>query len=105
MVLCDLTHTVVYVNPAAARRYAKHGSLAGRNLLACHSPSSREKIREVLAWMTESPAHNRLFTYHHERDNADVYMVALREADGTLIGYYEQHICRTPETARPYEWD
>lgn len=104
VVICDRDHTVIYVNPAAVRRYHKHGgaALTGRSLLACHAPASREKIREVVAWFEESPAHNRVFTYHHERDNADVYMVALRDETGNLIGYYEQHVCRTPETAQPY---
>ena len=29
-------------------------------------------------------------------------MVALRDADGTLIGYYEKHELRSPETMERY---
>ena len=29
-------------------------------------------------------------------------MVALRDADGTLIGYYEKHAFRSPETMERY---
>lgn len=29
-------------------------------------------------------------------------MVALRDADGTLIGYYEKHEFRSPETMERY---
>lgn len=29
-------------------------------------------------------------------------MVALRNAQGELIGYYEKHAYRDPETDRPY---
>ena len=42
VVLCDLKHTIVYMNPAAAKRYAKQGgeALQGRSLLGCHTPTS-----------------------------------------------------------------
>ena len=35
----------------------------------------------------------------------DVYMVALRDADGTLIGYYEKHEYRSPETMKLYDME
>ena len=35
--------------------------------------------------------------------NKDVYMIALRNYRGELIGYYEKHEYRTPETEKPYE--
>ena len=38
----------------------------------------------------------------NEKQNKDVYMVALRDADGTLIGYYEKHEFRSPETMERY---
>ena len=41
--------------------------------------------------------------YHNERENKDVYMVALRDNDGTLIGYYEKHEYRNRETVGLYQ--
>ena len=70
IVLCGLDHTILYMNPAAIRSYAKHG----------------------------------IYTYHNEKQNKDVYMVALRDEDGTLIGYYEKHEYRDPETLPRYDF-
>lgn len=104
VVLCDLNHTIVYMNPAAIRDYAKHGgaALIGRSLLHCHNASSNSRIQEVVNWFAASPEHNIIYTYHNEKQNKDVYMVALRDADGTLIGYYEKHEFRSPETMERY---
>lgn len=107
VVICDTEHTILYLNPAAKERYAKRGGegLLGQSLLACHGPASGERIRQVVAWFQESPEHNILYTFHNEKENKDVYMVALRDADGALIGYYEKHEYRDPETARVYGFD
>ena len=59
IVLCDLDHTILYMNPAAIRNYAKRGGekLIGQSLLACHHPHSQELIRKTVAWFRESPEH------------------------------------------------
>lgn len=106
IVLCDLNHTILYMNPAAIRNYAKRGGkkLIGQSLLACHNPHSQELIKKTVSWFEESQDHNRVFEFHHEKDNRDVYTVALRDGDGTLIGYYEKHEYRCPETVRPFDF-
>ena len=106
VVLCDLDHTIVYMNPAAIRNYAKHGGekLVGRSLLHCHNPNSNSRIQEVVDWFAASPEHNLIYTYHNDKQNKAVYMVALRDADGTLIGYYEKHEFRSPETMPRYDF-
>lgn len=106
VVLCDLKHTILYMNPAAIRNYAKRGGekLIGQSLLACHNPHSQELIKQTVAWFEESPYHNRVFEFHHEKDNRDVYTVALRDSTGRLIGYYEKHEYRDPETAQPFDF-
>ena len=106
VVLCDLEHTIVYMNPAAGARYAKYGGMAlvGKSLLDCHNPKSNEMIKKVAAWFAESPAHNLIYTFRNEKENKDVYMVALRDEDGRLIGYYEKHEYRAPETMKLYDF-
>ena len=39
VVICNLQHEIIYMNPAAVSRYAKRGGadLVGRSLLNCHS--------------------------------------------------------------------
>jgi PAS domain-containing protein len=105
VVICDLDHTIVYMNPAAAANYAKYGgeALVGRSLLDCHNETSRDHIRRVVAWFRQDPSHNIIHTFYSEKDNKDVYMVALRGAANELIGYYEKHEYRNRETQPLYE--
>ena len=105
VVVCDLNHTILYMNPAAVAQLQRWGgaALLGKSLLDCHNPASCAAIQKVVDWFGESAEHNRVFTHHNDRKNKDVYMVALRDETGTLIGYYEKHEFRTPETARPYD--
>ena len=107
VVICDLDHTIIYMNPAAINRYQKWGGkdLVGKSLLACHNDQSREKIKKVLAWFMASKDHNIVYTSHNEKENKDVYMVALRNEDGELIAYYEKHEYRNPETRKMYDMD
>ncbi len=100
VVICDLKHTVVYMNPASVERY--HVDLTGKSIKECHNGSSNEKIERVVAWFAESKDNNLVYTSRNNQENKDVYMVALRDDDGTLIGYYEKHEYRNRETGRLY---
>ncbi|MCI7803876.1 MAG: PAS domain-containing protein, partial [Oscillospiraceae bacterium] len=97
-------HEIVYLNKTAAERYAKRGgySLVGKSLFDCHNEDSNCRIRKVVDWFKASRENNRIFTYHNPKENKDVYMIALRNDAGELIGYYEKHEYRTPETEKPY---
>ncbi len=106
VVICNPAHEIVYMNPTAIERYAKRGgaALVGQSLLDCHNAQSVEQIRKVVAWFAESADHNRIYTFRNEKENKDVYMVALRAEDGTLIGYYEKHEYRDVETCELYDF-
>lgn len=101
IVICDLEHTIVYMNPVAIERY--HKDLTGSNLKACHNEKSNEIIDKVISWFKDSANNNIVYTYHNEKENKDVYMVALRDEKGKLIGYYEKHEYRAEETGKLYE--
>lgn len=105
IVLCDLQHTIVYMNPVAIARYAKRGgaALVGGSLLDCHNAASNELIQRVVDWFARDPGHNLVYTYYNEKEDKDVYMVALRSEDGALIGYYEKHEYRARETMARYD--
>ncbi len=105
VVICDLEHIIIYMNPTAIRRYDRWGgaALLGKSLLACHNEKSREMIEKVVDWFRADTANNLVYTFHNEKENKDVYMVALRNDSGELIGYYEKHEYRNPETMRMYE--
>ena len=100
VVICDLNDDIIYMNPAAIKRYAKRGGaeLIGKSILDCHNEKSRKIIMRVIQWFEKSRENNIIFTYYCEKENKDVYMVALRDDSGKLIGYYEKHEYRNRET-------
>lgn len=103
VVICDLEHTVVYMNPAAISRY--HCDITGKSLKACHNADSNAKIDCVVDWFSKSKDNNVVYTSRNDKENKDVYMVALRDGSGALIGYYEKHEYRDRETAPLYEME
>ena len=102
IVVCDLAHIIVYMNPSAIERY--HKNLTGKSIKDCHPPKAKEMIDKVVAWFMESKDNNIIYTYRNDEENKDVYMVALRDDDGKLIGYYEKHEYKNRETDRLYNF-
>lgn len=105
VVLCNLEHEVIYMNPAAIKDYVKRGGadLIGRSLLACHNDKSKEMIKRVVDWFAADKDHNIVHTFFNEKQQKDIYMIALRAEDGHLIGYYEKHEFRNRETMPFYD--
>lgn len=105
VVICDLEHAIIYMNPAAIDRYSKWGgkALMGKSLMNCHTEKSREMIQKVVDWFRASKDNNLVYTFFNEKENKDVYMVALRNDEGDLIGYYEKHEYRNRETMKMYD--
>lgn len=106
VVICNLEHKMIYMNPVAVARYAKYGGfdLLGKSLLDCHNQESSQMIQKVVKWFKESREHNIVYTFHNEKENKDVYMVALRDEESNLIGYYEKHEYRNRESGRLYDF-
>lgn len=106
VVICNLEHKIIYMNPAAIERYSKSGGaeLVGKSLLNCHNAKSCEMINKVIGWFKQSSDNNIIYTFYNTKENKDVYMVALRDDDGTLIGYYEKHEYRNKETMNMYDF-
>lgn len=101
VVICNLNHIIVYMNPAACRRY--RSDLTGKSIFDCHNAQSCERIERVLDMFRESVSNNRVYTSRNDTENKDVYMVALRGDNGELIGYYEKHEYRNKERGGLYE--
>lgn len=95
------------MNPSACRHYDRFGGdkLLGGNLLKCHNNKSCEMIVKILNWFKESETNNRIYTYRNDKENKDVYMIALRDKQGALIGYYEKHEYRNGEKAKLYDFE
>lgn len=104
ILICDLSHEILYMNPAAVQRYQKFGgeALLGKNVLDCHNAHSRELMQQIVALFERDRNENSVYMGYRPKREEDVYMVALRDADGILIGYYEKHCIRTRDTGIPY---
>ncbi|MGM9680621.1 MAG: PAS domain-containing protein [Eubacteriales bacterium] len=107
VVICDTSHRIVYLNPAACERYCRRGGadLVGKSLLDCHNAESCEKIDRILDWFRLDRANNRVHTFYNEKENKDVYMIALRDENGGLIGYYERHEYRSRDPEPLYRME
>ncbi len=94
IVVCDLNHTIVYMNPAAVEQYKNRGGekLIGKCIFDCHNPHSQDVIKKNVAAMAEDKTKNKIFEFHKVKNGAndDVYTAAIRDEDGSLIGYYEK---------------
>ncbi len=104
VVICDLQHIVVYMNPAAVEHYVRYGgnSILGRSIFDCHNERSREMIEKVVGWFAADRGNNKVHTFYNSKLDKDVYMIALRNDRGELIGYYEKHESRVRDDSPFY---
>ena len=104
IVICDTDHTILYMNPAARERYKNRGgdSLLGRSLKNCHNAASNMIMDRIMDWFRASKDNNIMYAYYSECENKDVYVMALRNSAGELIGYYEKHKYLSREKGEPY---
>ena len=101
IVVCNMQSIVVYMNSSAIARYKI--DLTGKSIKDCHPKEANEKIDLVLEWFKKNTENNIVYTYRNDKENKDVYMVALRDDIGSLIGYYEKHEYRSKETKKLYD--
>jgi PAS domain-containing protein len=87
LLLADTDHVIRYMNSAAAAHYEEGRALLGRSLLDCHNEQSRAVMHEVLA-VLQAGETERLIT---DKPEQRIYMRAVRDARGELIGYYERY--------------
>lgn len=101
VVICNTEHLIMYMNPAAVERYSGFGgqSMVGQSILDCHKPKTQARMKRILAWFQEGPHNNSVYEGTGTSEDKDVYMIALRNDEGQVIGYYEKHAYRNRETA------
>lgn len=91
-VFVDPDHIIRHMNESAAAYYARWGGaeLLGRSLLDCHNAQSCKIIREVSEAMARGEVEDLLITDEGEAGRR-MYMRAVRDADGTYLGYHERY--------------
>ena len=89
VVICDLDHRIIYMNPAAIGRYVKWGgeALLGKSLLDCHNEKSREMIHKVVGWFQASKESEIPALVSPREAPAGYRTVTLLNADGTIAGW------------------
>lgn len=94
LLFTDTQHVIRYMNKAAVEHYSEGERLLGTSLMDCHNDRSRKIIVEVLAKFHVG-GEELLISENKERR---IYMRAVRDADETVIGYYERYEKRVSET-------
>ena len=87
LVFVDADHVIRYMNRPARRTYAKWGDVIGKSIFHCHNDMSRQKIHESFAALKEGKKEVLITDSPKHR----AYMRAVRDEEGTLIGYYERY--------------
>lgn len=87
LLFVDTTHTIRFMNRAAVVYYSEGDSLLGQSLLDCHNVQSQQVIVETLADM-QNGLDERLIT---DNEKHRIYMRAVRDDRGGLLGYYERY--------------
>jgi hypothetical protein len=86
-VFCDTDHMIRYMNAAAVAHYSAGRDLLGTSVLDCHNAESCRIIHEIFAEM-KNGLDERLIT---DNEKHRIYMRAVRDPDGRLLGYYERY--------------
>ncbi|NOR83342.1 MAG: PAS domain-containing protein [Ardenticatenales bacterium] len=87
LLFADTDHVTRYMNQAAAEYYDEGRELIGRSLLECHNERSQQMMVEILAAM-HAGEEERLIT---DNKKHRIYMRAVRDQDGRVLGYYERY--------------
>ena len=80
-------HIIRYMNKAAVAHFREGEALLGRSLMDCHDERSQAIIRETLVAL-RSRESERLIS---EKPEQRIYMRAVRNSSGEVIGYYERY--------------
>lgn len=88
VIFVDRTHTVRYLNKAAKERYGDIVKV-GASLFNCHNESSKVKIEAFLE--RADAGENEMFEVLNGTTGEREFFVPVRDAEGTVIGYFERH--------------
>lgn len=87
VVLVDTSHTIVYLNEPARLAFAKWGDILGKSIFHCHNEHSCQTIRDHFRQLEDGQ--EEVLIADNERHR--VYMRAVRDNSGKLIGYFERY--------------
>jgi PAS domain-containing protein len=88
VLVADTEHVTRYMNKAAIAYYEEGEALIGRSLLDCHNEQSQQTMVDILAAMQADGLEEQLIT---DNEKHRIYMRAVRDANGVVLGYYERY--------------
>ena len=106
VVICDLEYRIVFMNTCAKQRYKKSNGedIVGKKLHSFVDIETLSKIDMVVEWFKESKENNKVF-FQHTESNTDVYIIAIRDLDGELIGFTDIFEERDPDSGETFDLD
>jgi len=105
IVICNLDYRIVYVNVAADRYYAKANGLTSKLLASLMDEETMSKVVMSVEWFKEDKDNNKVFMLHDNCNNFDMYILAIRNAAGELIGFYGRREDRNPDSGKEFDLD
>ena len=87
ILVADINHIVQYINKAAIAHYSEGDKLLKTNLLKCHNEVSQKIMIDILAEM-QNGLEEKLIT---DNEKYRIFMRAVRDNRGNLIGYFERY--------------
>ncbi|WP_321530169.1 PAS domain-containing protein [uncultured Desulfuromonas sp.] len=94
VVFVDNDHIIRYLNRAAQVRYYEHqgfSNLIGKSLFDCHNKNSEQRMIQIHARLVAGEDRVLL----KSSDTETISVVAVRDHDRRLLGYYEYFEWRT----------
>ncbi len=85
-VFADTEHVIRYMNKPALERYKGKPAEVGRSVFDCHNENSKRIILEVFERLKQGED-ERIIA---DNDSNRIFMRAVRDKEGNLIGYYER---------------
>ena len=90
IVFVDTAHVIRYLNKPAMKRYYEvrgYSDLIGKSLFDCHNEDSRTHIMALYERL--QAGENEIFL-KIGKFNEKITVIAVRDRNGTLLGYYER---------------
>ena len=105
IVLCNLDYRIIYENPAATKYYTPVSPLTGRLLETLMDEEMMSKVRMSVEWFKEDTKNNRVFAFHDNTNNMDMYILAIRNIEGELMGFYGRREDRNADSGKEFDLD
>ena len=86
LMFVDTEHMIRYMNAAALAHYRQGAALLGTSLLDCHNEKSQALLREIYARLEAGETE----VLYGEKPEVRLYMRAVRDPQGQMIGYIER---------------